>query len=79
MGKHGLQQDRVIFRASVGSLDYAVRKRKRPLLESKEELPPKVTVCSGNIAALKQSSSRIPSIPILPGHCWPMLKCSGSK
>lgn len=53
--------------------------RKGPLLESKEELPPKVTVCSGNIAALIWSSSRIPSIPILPEHCWPVLKCSGSK
>lgn len=79
MGKHGLQQDRVIFRASVGSLDYTVGREKRPLLESKEELPPKATVCSGNIAALLWSSSRIPHIPILPGHCWPVLKCSGSK
>ena len=60
MGKHGLQQERVIFRASVGSLDYAVGRGKRPLLESKEELPPKLTVCSGNIAALIWSSSRIP-------------------
>lgn len=79
MGKHGLQQDRVISRASVGSLDYVVGRGKRSLLESKEELPSKVTVCNEKTAARIQSSSRIPSIPILPGHCWPVLKCSGSK
>lgn len=56
MGEHGQQERVMIFKASVGLLDYVGEKT--ALLESKEELPPKATVHSGKTAALIRSFSR---------------------